>query len=91
MNDTDQTDFIVTIRAAGERTEELCHKIVQEQAVGAKTLLIQKEPFKLALEECFKVAIHSQLKWLITVDADMLLLPGSIKLLLKQAEKMPDN
>jgi|SRR5690625_1209108 len=84
--------FAVIIRAAGERTEDECFKIVKEQVdKQASVSIVRKKPFKEALEECFRIGIASQKKWLITVDADMILLPGAIELLVREAENMPEN
>lgn len=91
MDSLNRPEFIVTIRASGERTEGLCQEIVKHQAKGAEVITIRENPFKKALEECFREAIKSQNKWLITVDADMILLPGALQLLLREAEKMPEN
>src|SRR5690625_751657 len=83
--------FLVAIRSADERTVEACFEIVKSQADGAPVHLVSEVPFKKALEECFRIAINSEKRWLITVDADMILLPGAIHLLVREAEKMPDN
>jgi hypothetical protein len=91
MGNSASTNFIVTIRAAGERTEQLCYDTVVNQAGGAEAVIIREKPFKKALEECFRIGINSAKKWLITVDADMILLPGSLELMLKEAEKMPSH
>lgn len=91
MGNSASTNFIVTIRAAGERTEQLCYDTVVNQAEGAEVVVIREKPFKKALEECFRKGIESAKKWLITVDADMILLPGSIELMLNEADKMPSH
>lgn len=91
MGNSAGTNFIVTIRAAGERTEQLCYDTVVNQAGGAEVVVIREKPFKKALEECFRKGIESAKKWLITVDADMILLPGSIDLFLREADKMPSD
>jgi hypothetical protein len=83
--------FIVTIRSSNERTSKICKNLVEKQSLSGKLIVIRKKPFKNALEECFKTAIRHQVKWLITVDADMLILPGTIEKLYKSAEKMPDH
>lgn len=83
--------FLVAIRSADERTVEACFEIVKSQADGAPVHLVSEVPFKKALEECFRLAINSEKRWLITVDADMILLPGAIHLLVREAEKMPDT
>lgn len=91
MDNSENPNFIITIRAAGERTEKLCYDTVVKQAKGAEIVIIRQNPFKKALEECYRRGLNSSKKWLITVDADMILLPGSIELLLREAEKMPSH
>jgi len=91
MDSKNISDFIVTIRASGERTENICREIVEQQGNGAEIVMIRENPFKKALETCFREAIRSGKKWLITVDADMMLLPGALQLLYQEAEKMPQN
>src|SRR5690625_1765582 len=83
--------FAVTIRAAGERTEHECFKIVKEQAAQQSSVsIVRKKPIKEALEECFSLGAASQKKWLITVDAYMILLQRDIALLCIEAEHMPE-
>lgn len=84
-------DFIVVIRSSKERTEKLCREIVESEASGEDVIVLQESPFKKTLEECYAVAIQQNTKWLITVDADMLLAPGALQILLQQAENMPDS
>ncbi|MDR9366927.1 MAG: glycosyltransferase [Balneolaceae bacterium] len=86
---TDAAGYIIIIRSSNERTTKICKDLVEKQALDGKVVVIRKKPFKLALEECFRTAIRQQATWLITVDADMLILPGTIEKLYKTAEQMP--
>lgn len=86
-----KSDYIVVIRSSNERTESLCQKIVQKEAEGRKIVTIHEKPFKKALEKGFRIAIEAKTTWMITVDADMLILPGAFNELQKQAESMPVN
>lgn len=88
---TGNSDYIVVIRSSNERTEALCQKIVQKEAEGQQVVTIHEKPFKKALEKGFRIAIDAETKWLITVDADMLILPGAFKVLREEAEKMPEH
>src|SRR5690625_6284930 len=83
--------FLVAIRSADERTVEACFEIVKSQADGAPVHLVSEVRFKKALEECFRLAIKSRKQWLMTVDADMILLPGAIHVFVREAETMIDN
>lgn len=84
-------DFIVVIRSSNERTEKLCLDLVKKQAGTHEVIVLHEKPFKRALEEGYRRAIEKKTKWLITVDADMLILPGAIKTLCSQAEEMPEH
>jgi hypothetical protein len=86
-----ESDYIVVIRSSNERTEALCKKIVQKEAFGRQVVMVHEKPFKKALEKGFQLAIEAGTKWLITVDADMLVLPGAFKELHRQAESMPEQ
>lgn len=86
------TSITVVLRAAGERTEDESFKILKNQVSDDTAVnIVRKNPFKEALEECFRQGIDSEKKWLVTADADMILLPGAVELLTREAEKMPEN
>lgn len=84
-------NFIIVIRSSDERTFEICRKLLELQALPGTVTYVNLSPFKTALEECYRIAINSEKKWLITADADMLVLPDSIDLLVQHAEQMPDD
>ncbi|TVR19336.1 MAG: hypothetical protein EA391_00920 [Balneolaceae bacterium] len=84
--------LIVTVRSAGERTEVACIRSIVSEGIGQEQIHIVKEaPFKKALEMCFTIAIESDAKWLLTLDADMILLPDTLQKFLTEAEKIPAN
>ena len=84
-------NFIVVIRSSGERTLDLCQKLVRDQAGDAKMFVVEEKPFKKTFETSLKLGIQNGAEWLITVDADMLIVKGAIDKLRSEAEKMPDN
>lgn len=85
-------DLIIIIRAAGERTEMLCKKLIMDQGVTENKIhLIREVPFSAALKKSYEIGIDSGCKWIMCVDADLLLRPGSILEMIKQAEKQPKN
>lgn len=86
-----EDNYIIVIRSSDERTRNVCRNLIEQQASPDAITIIQLTPFKAALEECFRIGIQSKKKWLITADADMLFLPDTIKILVEQAEKMPEN
>ncbi len=93
MNRIKKNNFlIVTVRSAGERTEEACIRSIVSEGIGQEQIhIINEAPFKKALETCFDVAAKSNSTWLLTLDADMILLPDTLKQFISEAEKMPAN
>jgi len=81
--------FII-IRSAGERTEELCRKMILEQGINEKDIhMIHEVPFSKALKTSYELGIKSGKKWTFCVDADVLLRPGSIEKMIELAESAP--
>src|SRR5690625_7898401 len=78
-------DVVVIIRAAGERTEGLCKKLILDQGVQSdKIHLIHEVPFSAALRKSYEIGIESGCRWTLCVDADLLLRPGSISEIITQ-------
>lgn len=89
---SDLRSIIITIRSSDERTERACIQSVLDEGVSSDQIHVIKEaPFKKALEACFQVACESSAKWLLTLDADMILLPGTLEKFYREAEKMPEH
>lgn len=89
---SDLKSILVTIRSTGERTEEACLQSVLDEGLPRSQIhIIREVPFKKALEECFKIANKQNAKWLLTLDADMILLPDVLFRFYREAEKMPDH
>ena len=83
-------EFIVIIRAANERTETLCKKLITQQGVSDKNIwLIHESPFTAALKKSFEIGIEKGKKWTFCVDADVLLRPNAIEKIIELAEKQP--
>lgn len=73
------TDVCVVIRSARERTEELCKKlIIQQGIIQSNVSVVNEVPFSAAMRRGFKIGIDSGCTWTYCIDADVLLLPGSI-------------
>src|SRR6056297_1819677 len=85
-------NVIVIIRAAGERTEELCKKLILEQGIAEEYVkIIHEVPFSAALKKSYELGIESGKKWTFCVDADVLLRPHSVRKLTELADKQPEN
>jgi hypothetical protein len=86
-----KSSFIIVIRSAEERTLTLCQKIANTQSPQKPALVVREIPFELALRRCYEMGMKSGCKWMVTLDADVLLVPNAIEPLLDEAEQMPDH
>ena len=71
-------DVTVIIRAAGERTLDLCRGLVERQVSVGQVQVIQVAPFEAALRQCYEKGIEAGAKWTLTLDADVLVRPAAI-------------
>jgi hypothetical protein len=86
----DSPSIHAVVRSCGERTEALCSALVQEQLpTGASLSVVSGVPFEKTLRACYETAIDAAAEWTLTIDADLLLAPGSVERLLRLAKKMP--
>lgn len=81
---------IVVIRASSERTFDLCKALCLAQGVESLSI-VQEVPFEMALRKCYAIGIASNMKWMVTVDADVLIIDGAVQTLVNHAEMMPQN
>ncbi|MCG2590800.1 hypothetical protein [Rhodohalobacter sulfatireducens] len=92
MGISEEFSFIVTIRSTGERTEKACIRSLLKEGIRESQInLIREAPFKKSLETCFQTAYKAQTKWLLTVDADMIIIPGTLRGFFQMAEEMPEQ
>jgi hypothetical protein len=82
---------VIVVRSSGERTLEICVKLLKDQRKDIEIHIIEEQPFDAALLSCYKMGLSSGADWLITIDADTLLFDGSIDVLITEAEVMPEN
>lgn len=81
-------DVFIVIRSVGERTEELCKKLILEQGIIQSNITVVNEvPFSAAMRKGFELGLDSGCKWTYCIDADVLLCPGSITSMLNIAEE----
>lgn len=74
----------VVIRSVGERSLPLCTKAIQSQTDDFT--VIQVLPFIRAVEKTFEVGSGSKKKWLLAVDADVVLNNDAISRVCSEAE-----
>lgn len=81
----------IIIRTAGERTEDLCKKLIEEQGVKEQIFFTRETPFSAALRKSYEIGISEGRPWTFCLDADVLLRESSIQKLLRFAEAQPSN
>ena len=84
-------ELIVVVRSAGERTKEACIDIIKQQIPDENIFVVEEVPFEATLRKCYKIGIESGKKWMLTIDADVLLHKNAIRDLLERTNEMSDN
>jgi len=85
------TELEFVIRTVGERTEDVCVKLVNLQKDEHESLHILREnTHAKAVESTIATGLESQAEWLVAIDADMLLTPGSILTIRKEIRSCSD-
>jgi len=86
-----ELNFIVVIRSVDERTFGACRELVLKQIPASSLHVVSEFPFEQTLRKCYKIGMESQVKWMVTLDADILLRESAIADLLVEAERLPEN
>ena len=82
----------IVVRSAGERTKDLCVRLAEVQLPhGSGLTVISEVPFEKALRSCYEAGLKAGCKWTMTLDADVMLRPGAVQILLEEAERMPPH
>ena len=72
----------IAIRSAGERTGELCEKLLAEGFADSPRRLVEESPFSLALRRSLALGLDLKRDYHLCVDADVLVsVPGVLKLI----------
>lgn len=80
----------LVIRSCGERTEQLCLELARRQLPeGSSAEVVRDVPFERTLRHCYLSGLRSGHRWMLTLDADVLVSPAAVALLLAAAEQMP--
>lgn len=80
------------IRTVGERTEEACRASIRAQGVDdAQIVTVREAPFSKAMRVGFEAGIAAGRDWTFCIDADVIMRPGSIEAMMKQAVLQPAN
>lgn len=91
MSTLQESDFIVVIRSAGERTRNVCKEIILNELPEPDVKIIELTPFEEALRESYKIGIQSNKEWLITIDADVIPRHGFINSISTLTKKVSDD
>jgi len=81
-------DMIVVIRTAGERTVEICKKLVCTQIDDSMIHVIEEKPFFNAVKKTILTGSQNRAKYLLALDADILLYPEAIDYMIYQANQI---
>ncbi len=80
-------DIHIIVRSVGERTRELCIQRLSEQFGEDRISCIENvTPFWRAIEQSYNVGIQSEKKWILIIDADVILYEEYIGCFLKEAD-----
>ena len=90
--DRNFSEVTVIIRSVGERTTDLCRKLILSQGVNESNLTnVSVSPFSEALKKCYEIGIKEDRKWTLCVDADVLSSSIAVRDLVFKAESCADN
>lgn len=81
----------VVIRAAGERTEAICHNLLAQQIAEENIIVIREAPFAAALAASYRAGIERNRPWTLCIDADVLVRPTAVADLLHIGEEADEN
>ena len=85
----DKDRFTVCIRSSGEFTTNRLHKdIVHQIGSNEKVYLIKNLMLPHAIKKSFEFALKNESKWLITLDADLVIKPNFLSTFTKVANSM---
>lgn len=85
------SNYQIVIRSSNERTEKLCTKLTTDFFKTDRFTIIHEVPFSKALKTSFKIGINSHKKWLICIDADVLVSKKGLTSLLKKMQTVNKN
>lgn len=82
-------NVLVVVRAAGERTEDLCVAIAAEHVGAEHIKTVHEKPFSKSVRRSFEVGIAANYTWTACLDADILLRQGALADLVEKAHQHP--
>ena len=79
------------IRSVGERTTAACEHLVRQLAPPDRVVVTHEQPFGAALHKGFELGAASGLKWMVCIDADVLIHAEGMRKLLEVAETVDER
>ena len=83
--------FAVVQRHADERTQVAGLETIAREFPGAAIAAVAAGSFPLTLRRCFEAAVELDREWTVTVDGDVLLLPGAGRAIMTLADRAPST
>ena len=81
----------VCLRTIGERTEHCLLKQIGGEISKENIAIVNETPLTNTLKKAFSLAINKGNSWTLHIDADVLLLPGSLKGMTKKLMALPKD
>ena len=79
------------IRSVDERTTAVCEHLIRQVAPPDQVVVMHEQPFSAALRKGFDLGAASGLKWMVCIDADVLIDAEGIRQLLAVAETVDER
>lgn len=86
-----RNNVTVIVRTADERTIDACLDSIKDQVEAHNIIVIKEKPFYKAVQKTFELGIKGEKKWTLAIDADLVLLPNAIHIMLDRAEQLDDQ
>lgn len=84
-------ELTVVVRSVGERTQDICWKLIAEQVPEENIVVINEQPFSAAITKTFQIGIERNRLWTLCIDADVMLREEAIVELLAVAQQLDDK
>lgn len=84
-------EIAVVVRSAGERTTEACFFLLKQIFAKENIAILKSMPFSKAIADGFEIGRKLNKRWILCIDADVLVSPAGIEDLLNAAVHCDEN
>ncbi len=91
INNDFNNKLTVVLRTVGERTTALCYALIAKQVSTNNIIVVREVPLANAVKKTFLAGLQAARKWTFVVDADVLLIPGAIEIIVEYVDSIDDN